>query len=105
SIVLLAGGGDTAHVYDQFALKLTPEYHVFGITRRGFGDSSKPRIGYASESLANDVLKVLDALKLERPVLIGHSVAGEEMSSIGARHSERIAALIYLDAAWDRTWV
>ncbi|MCU1327960.1 MAG: Tropinesterase [Bryobacterales bacterium] len=105
AIVLLAGGGDTAHVYDSFAPKLTPEYHVFGITRRGFGASSKPNAGYSAESLANDVLRVLDALKLQQPVLVGHSVAGEEMSSIGARHSERIAALIYLDAAWDRTYV
>ena len=69
AIVLLAGGGDTAHVYDQFALKLTSEYHVFGITRRGFGASSKPKTGYKAEGLANDVLRVLDALKLERPVL------------------------------------
>lgn len=105
SVVLLAGGGDTAHVYDQFAPKLTPDYHVFGITRRGFGASSKPKTGYSAESLANDVLRVLDALRLERPVLVGHSVAGEEMSSIGARYSNRIAALIYLDAAWDRTYV
>lgn len=37
--------------------------------------------------------------------MVGHSVAGEELSSIGARHSNRIAALIYLDAAWDRTYV
>jgi pimeloyl-ACP methyl ester carboxylesterase len=105
AVVLLAGGGDTAHIYDQFAPKLTPEYHVFGITRRGFGASSKPKTGYSAESLANDVLHVLDALKLERPVLAGHSAAGEEMSSIGARYSNRIAALIYLDAAWDNTYV
>ena len=105
SLVLLAGNGDTAHIYDEFAPKLTPEYHVFGITRRGFGASSKPRTGYTAESLANDVLRVLDELKLKRPVLVGHSVAGEEMSSIGARFSQRVAALIYLDAAWDRTYV
>ena len=48
---------------------------------------------------------MLDALKLDRPVLVGHSVAGDELSSIGARRSSRIAALIYLDAAWDRTYV
>jgi len=101
----LAGGGDTAHVYDQFAPGLTRDYHVFGITRRGFGASSRPKTGYSAENLANDVLRVLDALKLERPVLVGHSVAGEEMSSIGARYSNRIAALVYLDAAWDRTYV
>ncbi|MFN0106945.1 MAG: alpha/beta fold hydrolase [Bryobacteraceae bacterium] len=105
TIIFLAGGGETAHVYDEFAPKLVGEYHVFGITRRGFGASSKPKTGYTAEGLANDVLRVMDALKLERPVLAGHSVAGEELSSIGARHSNRIAALIYLDAAWDRTYV
>lgn len=105
SVVLLAGGGDTAHVYDQFAPKLTPDYHVFGITRRGFGASSKPKTGYSAQTLADDVLRVLDALNLKRPVLVGHSVAGEEMSSIGARYSNRTAALIYLDAAWDNTYV
>jgi pimeloyl-ACP methyl ester carboxylesterase len=73
ALVLLASGGETAHVYDECAPKLTAEYHVFGITRRGLGASS--------------------------------SVAGEELSSIGAQHPDRIAALIYLDAAWDRTYV
>lgn len=99
SVVLLAGGGDTAHVYDEFAPKLTPDYHVFGITRRGFGASSKPTTGYFA---ADQILRVLDALKIEKPVLIGHSVAGDEMSSIGARRSGRIVGLIDLDAAWDR---
>ena len=105
AVVLLAGGGDMAHVYDPFAPKLTSEYHVLGITRRGFGRSSKPKTGYSAQGLANDVLRVLDVLKLEKPVLVGHSVGGEELSSIGARYSNRIAGLIYLDAAWDRTYV
>jgi non-heme chloroperoxidase len=104
-LVLLAGGGDTAHVYDRFAPMLTADYHVYGITRRGFGASSKPGTGYKAEQLANDVLRVLDAMELQRPILAGHSVAGEELSSIGARYGNRIAALIYLDAAWDRTFV
>jgi pimeloyl-ACP methyl ester carboxylesterase len=42
---------------------------------------------------------VLDSLKLERPVLVGHSIAGEELSSIGSRHPDRVAGLVYLDAA------
>jgi non-heme chloroperoxidase len=41
-LVLLSGMGDTAHVFDKFAPKLTAKYHVYGITRRGFGASSKP---------------------------------------------------------------
>jgi non-heme chloroperoxidase len=46
------------------------------------------------------VLAVVDALKLKRPVLVGHSVAGEELSSIGTRYSEKTAGLVYLDAGY-----
>jgi len=38
------------------------------------------------------------ALKIEKPVLAGHSIAGQELSSIGTRHPEKIAGLVYLDA-------
>lgn len=41
-IVFLAGLGFTAHDFDDFAPKFTGEHHVYGITRRGFGESSAP---------------------------------------------------------------
>jgi pimeloyl-ACP methyl ester carboxylesterase len=101
SLVLLAGLGNTAHVFDDFAPKLTAAgYHVFGITRRGYGASSAPEIGYSSDRLGDDVLAVMGALKLDRPVLAGNSLAGEELSSVGSRHPERVAGLVYLDAAY-----
>lgn len=100
-LVLLAGLGNSAHVFDKFALKLVPKYHVYGITRRGFGESSVPDSGYSADRLGDDVLAVTDALKLNRPVLAGHSIAGEELSSIGSRHPEKVAGLIYLDAGYE----
>ena len=99
NVVLLAGFGHTAHVFDEFALKLASAYHVYGITRRGFGSSSYPAHGYTDERLGDDVLAVLDSLKIGGPVLVGHSIAGQEMSSLGARYPARIAGLVYLDAA------
>jgi len=39
-VILLAGRGNTAHVFDEFAPKLTAYCHVYGITRRGFGAST-----------------------------------------------------------------
>lgn len=103
-LVFLAGLGATAHVFDDFAPKLTPEFHVYGITRRGFGASSHPDAGYLADRLGDDVIAVLDALHLERPVLVGHSIAGEELSSVGSRHPERVAGLIYLDAAYQHAF-
>jgi pimeloyl-ACP methyl ester carboxylesterase len=99
-VVLLAGLGSNAHVFDQFAPKLTPNYHVYGITRRGFGNSSVPLTGYAAERLGDDVLAVLEALHIDRPILVGHSIAGEELSSVGSRYPQRVAGLIYLDAGY-----
>jgi pimeloyl-ACP methyl ester carboxylesterase len=97
-LVLLAGLGNTAHVYDDFAPKLTANYRVYGITRRGFGASTIPAAGYNADRLGDDVLAVLDSLKLTHPVLGGHSYAGSELSSIGSRHPDRVAGLIYFDA-------
>jgi non-heme chloroperoxidase len=105
AIVFLAGLSHTAHIFDDFAPKFTAGYHVYGITRRGFGASSIPDSGYDADRLADDVLEVLDSLKLIRPVLAGHSIAGEELSSIGSRHPERVAGLIYLDAAYPFAFV
>ena len=99
-LVLLAGSGNTAHVYDDIAPKLAQNYHVLGITRRGFGASSSPVSGYTADRLGDDVVSVLDALKMIHPVLVGHSIAGEELSSVGTRYPARIAGLVYLEAAY-----
>lgn len=103
SLVLLAGLGDTAHAFDSFAPKLKAKYHVYAITRRGFGASDTPAAAsqnYSANRLGDDVIAVLDALKLTHPVLVGHSIAGEELSSIGKRYPERVAGLVYLDAGY-----
>ena len=103
-LIFLAGAGDTAHRLDGFAPRFTGQYHVYGITRRGFGASSKPAPAngnYSADHLGDDVLGVIQALHIERPVLVGHSLAGQELSSIGSRFPDKVSGLIYLDAATD----
>lgn len=99
-IVLLAGGGNTAHVFDEFAPKLTTDHHVYGITRRGFGASGFSNSANPVERLRDDVLAVIGALKLENPVLVGHSIAGAELSAVAASQPDRIAGLVYLEAGY-----
>lgn len=102
--VLLAGSGNTAHVFDDFAPKLTG-CHVYGVTRRGFGASDRPASGYDDQRLADDVLEVLQSLRIRHPILVGHSMAGGELTTIGREHSVLVAGLIYLDALGDpRDW-
>jgi non-heme chloroperoxidase len=97
-VVLLAGSGNTAHVFDGFAEKLTDTYHVYGITRRGYGASSHPESGYSDSRLAGDVLRVLDSLHLDRPVLAGHSMGGHEAAALAFAHPDRISGLVIMDS-------
>jgi non-heme chloroperoxidase len=98
TMVLLTGGGDNAHVYDQFAHQFTDRFHVIGITRRGFGRSSQPAHGYDLDTRARDDIAVLDKLNIRQAVFVGHSVAGTELSKLGAAYPSRVKKLVYLDA-------
>jgi len=102
ALVLLAGY-QTAHEYDDIAPKLAAFCHVYGVTRRGFGASSRPDSGYTAQRSAEDVLQVLDALKLDHPVLAGHSFGGLDLLTIGAQHPALVAGLVFLDSGDDPT--
>ena len=101
-VVMLAGLGNTAHVFDGLAPQLTDSFHVVGITRRGFGASDQPP-AVTLQMLVDDLKAVLDSLGHQQVILIGHSIAGDELSAFAAEHPDRTAALVYLDAAYDRT--
>jgi non-heme chloroperoxidase len=101
--IVLLGCYLTAHAYDDFAPKLTNQFHVYGITRRGIGASDKPTTGYAVQRSANDVLEVLDTLKLQKPLLVGNSCAGQILTLFASQHSDRLSGLVYLDGASDPT--
>ena len=104
AILLLAGLGNTAHVFDDFAPRLKEFGHVLGVTRRGYGASSRPDSAYEVRRLGEDVVAVLDVLKLESPILVGHSLAGQEISHVASRYPEKIGGAVYLDAAYRYAW-
>lgn len=101
-LVFLAGGGHTAHEFDEFAPLLADDFRVIGITRRGIGASAEA----APEDIrdhVNDIVAVLDALEFDSVVLVGHSFAGLEMALFGERYDDRCSGLVYLDSAYDYT--
>jgi non-heme chloroperoxidase len=102
AILLLAGHGDTGHIFDDFAPRLAHNFRVFAITRRGFGASSQPDHGYDLPRMVEDIARVVDALKLERVHLVGHSIAGDEMTRFALTHPQKVGKLVYLEAAYDR---
>jgi non-heme chloroperoxidase len=100
SVILLAGGGNTAHVFDELAPRLTTHGHVYGITRRGFGASGFSPPDHVLDRLRDDVLAVIHELEIDRPVLVGHSIAGAELGAVATAYPGRLAGLVYLEAGY-----
>jgi pimeloyl-ACP methyl ester carboxylesterase len=102
-VILLSGLGNDAHIFDGFAQKFLDRWHVIGLTRRGFGKSSKPATGYTTAIRVEDMRQFFDALQIPRAHLVGHSVAGDEMTLFASLYPARVGKLVYLDAAYDRS--
>ncbi len=101
--VVLLGCYLSAHVYDEFAPKLGDRFQVYGITRRGIGESDRPATGYTVQRSVDDVLEVLDFLDVQKSLLVGTSCAGQILTMFASQHSDRLSGLVYLDGAGDPT--
>jgi pimeloyl-ACP methyl ester carboxylesterase len=98
-LLFLAGLGNNGHVFDSLAPRFISQARVLAMTRRGFGLSDKPETGYDIDTRVEDIRAFLDALKINRVNLVGHSIAGDELTAFAARYPNRVGRLIYLDAA------
>jgi non-heme chloroperoxidase len=103
AILFLTGFGDSAHIFDDLAPQFTDHFRVLGLTRRGHGKSDKPEIGYDTGTLVEDIRQFLDVMGVNRVTLVGHSLAGDEMTEFAGNYPDRLHKLVYLDAAYDHS--
>jgi non-heme chloroperoxidase len=104
-LVFLSGLQDVAHGFDDLAPEFTKDHHVLAVTRRGYGASSQPHSGYDIAGRVADLRAVLDSLGLQRVALVGHSIAGDELTAFAGTYPARVTGLVYLDAAYDHSEV
>jgi non-heme chloroperoxidase len=101
--LLFVGCYHSGHVFDDIAPKLRDQFHVYAVTRRGIGASDHPAVGYDPQRRADDILEVIKALGLRKPLLVGNACSGHILHTLGGQHPERLGGLVYLDAAEDPT--
>jgi pimeloyl-ACP methyl ester carboxylesterase len=79
---------------------LRPSRRAIAFDLRGMGQSAPAANGdYSVKAMANDVAAVADALKLKRFVIVGHSFGGAVVAQYVATHPDRVAGVVYADAA------
>jgi non-heme chloroperoxidase len=97
-VVLLHGLSDTLHSYDLLRPLLPSSWRVFAVTVRGHGLSDKPETGYALGEFASDIAAFLDAVGVERAMIVGHSMSSAIALAMAAAYPERVSGMALLGA-------
>lgn len=96
-VVLLHGLMTNGACWTPLARALEKDYDVVMPDARGHGNSSAPNQGYSYETLATDVLNLIEALRLTNPVLVGHSMGGMTAALAASRDPKQLRGLVLVD--------
>lgn len=98
-MVLLHGNGESAYDWVWVLPELASKYRVYAPDFPGAGQSSKPDRVYSTDFLTRFVLDFLNALNLEKVILVGNSLGGLISLRIALSDADKVAALILVDSA------
>jgi N-formylmaleamate deformylase len=96
-LVIVPGITSPAITWEFVAEELAWDYHVFVMDVRGRGLSDKPSAGYRLTDYAADTAGLVEALSLDEPVVLGHSMGGRIAAALGALYPEAAGTLILAD--------
>lgn len=103
-VLCIHGLTGNASCFQAIADELASDHRVFAYDLRGRGDSDKPKEGYSVPIHANDLAELIDALALERSVLIGHSLGAMIALYFAAHHPDKLSKLVLIDAGAPPPW-
>ena len=87
-MVLLHGFLESLEIWDDFASELSHEFKVLAIDLPGHGKSEVLAEVHSMELMADMVKAVLEHLKIQECVMIGHSMGGYVASAFASKYPE-----------------
>jgi len=98
-IILLHGYSDSWFSYSRVLTPLARDTRVYALDLRGHGKSDKPATGYLMRDLAADVIAFMDAKKIVRATVIGHSMGGFVAQQVALMAPKRVSHLVLVGTA------
>lgn len=98
AVVMLHGFADTGDMWAPLAKVLIKDHTLVIPDLRGMGLSSHPETGYDKKTQAQDIAKVLNALKIEKADLVTHDIGNMVGYALAAQYPDRITRWVVMDA-------
>lgn len=103
-IILVHGITANAFCFQAFADGLAHDHRIIAYDLRGRGDSDKPESGYNIPTHTTDLANLIDTLKLDRPVVVGHSLGALIALHFAAHYPQKLSKLVLIDAGASPPW-
>lgn len=103
-VLLLHGTSDSWRSYENVLPELPGWMRAIAVTQRGHGDADRPATGYRAKDFADDVAALMDAMGIEKAVVVGHSMGGSIAQRFAIDHPARLLGLVLAGAraSWHR---
>jgi pimeloyl-ACP methyl ester carboxylesterase len=95
-VIMLHGISDSRRSFDMVLPNLSSTYHVFSISQRGHGNSSKPESGYDPEDFASDIAAFMKHIGLQPAIVVGHSMGSTNAQCFAALYPELTRGLVLI---------
>ncbi|MCS6911808.1 MAG: alpha/beta fold hydrolase [Myxococcota bacterium] len=103
-VVLVHALGLNMTLWEHVAPPLASRTRVAGLDLPGCGRSAKPRCRYSLSLMAQAVVGLLDHLRIDRAVLVGHSYGGMVCTQVALEHPARAAGLVLMNSSGFHTF-
>jgi aminoacrylate hydrolase len=100
-VLFVSGLGGFASFWQDQIAPFAKRFEVVTFDHRGIGQSDQARIGYTVERMAVDVVALMDALRIKRAHVVGHSTGGAIAQVLAIDHPSRLASVV-LSATWTK---
>ena len=97
-VIMLHGITDSWHSFEPVLPHLPASIRAFALSQRGHGDSERPAVGYHPRDFAADVAAFMDAMKLDRAVIAGHSMGSHITKRFALDYPDRVLGLVLMAA-------
>ena len=101
AVLMLHGLSDSSFSFSRVLPLLPPTLRVIVPDQRGHGNSDRPDRSYSMDEFALDALELLDALKVPRVTVVGHSMGSFVARKVAAFAPGRIDRLVLIGAGPD----
>jgi pimeloyl-ACP methyl ester carboxylesterase len=97
-VVFLHGVTDSWRSFEELLPRLPAHVRSLAVSLRGHGDSGRPDSGYRFSDMSRDVTAFLDALHIDRAIIVGHSMGASVAQRFAIDHTDRVRALVLIGA-------